>query len=235
MIRLRTYFFYIFLALPSLAFCQGLDNAKAKCIELGFISGTEKFGTCVLRLTSSQERPIANRVNFTIQGPIPIVDNGGIVPLMVTFNPPLMTGASAKILVNKEVAYEIQVLEGFLSTFNARLLFPTNPTLVTVECPGCTGVNYESEVRLVSRLQLNSSPPVSIRAVKSSNDIKFLIAVDSTTHGNFTVSGNGFKVNVLLSKYVVRNPFFGFVGSIGSGQYCGEFVTSGSVKSCADN
>lgn len=235
MIKFRTFFSCIFLVLPSLAFCQGLDNAKAKCIELGFVNGTEKFGSCVLRLTSSHETPNPNRVNFTIQAPRSIVENGAIVPLGVTFDPPLMTGASARILVNKEVAYEIQILEGVLSTFNTRLLFPSNPTVVTVECPGCVGVNYESEVRLIVPLHANSSPPAAIKAVKGSNNIRFLVTADSTTYGNFIVSGNGFKVKVLLSKFVVKDPFFGFVGSISTGQYCGEFVTSGSVKSCADN
>jgi hypothetical protein len=215
--------------------CQGIDNAKAKCAELGFAKGTEKFGTCVLRLTNVQEAPRANRINFVIQAPRPVVDHGGIVPLGVTFDPPLIVGASAKILVNKEVAYEIQVLEGTLSKFFTRVIFPINPSVVSIECIGCTGENYQSEVKLLAPLQTVNSHPARVRVAKGPHNIRFLIDADSTISGNFSVSGSGFKVKVLLSNYVVKNPFFGFEGSISSGQYCGEFVTSGSIKSCADS
>jgi len=225
----------LFFFTTTFAYSQGMEDAKTKCAELGFAKGTEKFGVCVLRLTKVQEAPSANRINFVIQAPRPVVDHGGIVPLGVTFDPPLIVGASAKILVNKEVAYEIQVLEGTLSRFFTRVLFPINPSVVSIECLGCVGENYQSEVRLVVPLQTVNSHPTRVRVAKSPNNIRFLVDADSTISGNFSVSGSGFKVKVLLSKYVVKNPFFGFEGSISNGQYCGEFVTSGSIKSCADS
>jgi hypothetical protein len=217
------------------AYSQGIEDAKTKCAELGFAKGTEKFGGCVLRLTKVQETPSASRVNFVIQAPRPVVENGGVVPVNITFDPPLMVGTSAKLLVNKEVAYEIQVSEGTLSKFSTRVLFPTNPSTVSIECIGCAGENYQSEVILVAPLQTFNSQPVRVRVAKGPNNIRFLVDADSTISGNFSVSGSGFKVKVLLSKYVVKNPFFGFDGSIGNGQYCGEFVTAGSAKLCSEN
>jgi hypothetical protein len=231
----RSIILAVFLLTPTLGFCQGMEDAKNKCAELGFTKGTEKFGACVLRLTSIQGIPTASRVNYVIQAPRPVVDNGGIVPVNVTFDPPLMSGSSAKILVNKEIAYEIQVQEGVLSQFNARLILPSNPSTILVDCLGCTGEIYQSEVRLVARLQSMESPPSSMKIVKIQNSVKALVSADSTVSGNFIVSGVGFKVKVLLSKYVVKDPFFAFVGSIGSGQYCGEFVSSGSAKACTEN
>lgn len=227
--------FSLFFFIPSLVYSQGIENAKIKCTELGFAKGTEKFGTCVLKLTNIQEAPSVNKINFVIQAPRPVVENGRIVPVNITFDPPLMVGTSAKLLVNKEVAYEIQVLEGTLSKFSTRVLFPTNPSTVSIECIGCAGENYQSEVILVAPLQTFNSLPARVRIAKGPNNIKFIVDADSTISGNFSVSGSGFKVKVLLSKYVVKNPFFGFDGSIGNGQYCGEFVTTGSAKLCSEN
>ena len=225
----------VFFLIPTLGYCQGMEDAKTKCAELGFTKGTEKFGACVLRLTGAQVAPSANRINFVIQAPRPVVENGGVVPVNITFDPPLMVGTFAKLLVNKEVAYEIQVLEGTLSKFTTRVLFPTNPSTVSIECIGCAGESYQSEVKLVAPLQTFNSHPARVRVAKGPSNIRFLVDADSTISGNFFVSGSGFKVNVLLSNYVVKNPFFGFEGSIGNGQYCGEFVTAGSVKLCSDN
>lgn len=233
--NIRLVIFSAFFFTTTFAYSQGMEDAKTKCAELGFAKGTEKFGGCVLRLTKVQEPPSASRINFAIQAPRPVVDHGGIVPLGVTFDPPLIVGASAKILVNKEVAYEIQVLEGTLSKFTTRAIFPINPSVVSTECIGCSGENYQSEVKLVAPLQTTNSHPTKARAAKGPNNIRFLVDADSTISGYFAVSGSGFKVKVLLSKYVVKNPFFGFEGSISNGQYCGEFVTAGSVKVCSEN
>lgn len=224
----------IFFLTSTFVYCQGIENAKTKCAELGFAKGTEKFGNCVLRLTSIQEGVATKAHNFVIEAPV-IVDNGGVVPANFTFNPPLLEGGSAKILVNNEIAYEIQVLEGSLSKFQARVLMPINPSVISVQCNGCQGEQFKAEVKLVAPLQTVDSTPTSMKIVKVQNGIKALVSAGSTIGGSFIVSGIGFKVKVLLSKYVTRDPFFAFIGSIGSSQYCGEFVTSGSVKLCTEN
>lgn len=230
----RAIFFAVLLLVPLISYSQGMEEAKTKCADLGFTKGTEKFGSCVLRLTNNQENAGNKTPNFVIEAPT-VVDNGAVVPVNITFNPPLLNGKAVKILVNKELAYEIQVLEGSLSKFQARVLMPMNPSVISVQCNGCQGEQFKSEVKLVGHLQTVDSTPASMKIVKIENSIKALVSAESTTSGNFLVTGNGFKLKVALSKYVVKDPFFGFVGSINNAQYCGEFVTSGSSKSCTEN
>ena len=234
MINIKLVILNILLLLPACGHSQGIEDAKVKCAELGFSKGSESFGNCVLKLSKSQESVIGKAPNYSIEAPT-VIDNGGVVPANFSFNPPLSEGRSVKILVNKELAYEVQVIEGSLSKFQARVLMPMNPSVISVQCNGCLEEQLKSEVKIVGHLQTVDSTPTSMKIVKIQNSVKALVSADSTVSGNFIVSGVGFKVKVLLSKYVVKNPFFAFVGSIGNGQYCGEFVSSGSAKACTEN
>ena len=82
----------VLLAFTHAAHAQlSLDAAKVKCVELGFKSGTEQFGKCVLQLSKVEEvKPAPQQIQPPVQTytPPPVQT---YTPPVQTYTPPLQT------------------------------------------------------------------------------------------------------------------------------------------------
>jgi hypothetical protein len=164
-----------------------------------------------------------------------VVDNGAVTPVGISFSPPLRAGDTAYVRINKQLASKIDVVEGTLNAFNTRFIFNETYTVVEVTCNNCEPQIFRSDVRLIAPLQSsNSSPQPQMRMAGSQGDLKVLVGALHTTSGFVKLNGSGLKVNVLLTPFTVRDPFYNFKGSILKGMSCIQFNTASESKGCID-
>ncbi len=161
-----------------------------------------------------------------------LVENGAVTPVGITVSPSLKAGDFLAIFINGKQASRVEITFGELEKFNTRFIFNEPITSVSVQCSECNPRTLSSRVTLIAPVHSVNSSPENIRMIGNQSEIKALIAAQSTSSGKLFLVGNDLNLNVLLTPYVTRDPFFGFNGSIKTGQYCIRYQTSGEVSGC---
>lgn len=174
---------------------------------------------------------------FTIEAPF-VAENGGVVPINIKFDPPLVKGDKFILSVNNDYVSEVYIDEGSLWLFQYRVLMKDSQNKIFVNCSprNCRGEAFNTSVTQVAPLQTANSSVGGIRHAISDGSAKFLVAAEATNRGVFEVLSSTFKARVILTNYTVKNPFFGFgasVGAIGSGQICSIYRSQGEQTICS--
>lgn len=183
---------------------------------------------------SQNALPPASQRTVSIVAPN-VVENGAVTPVGISFSPPLRAGDTAYVRINRQLASRIDVVEGALDVFNTRFIFNETYTVVEVTCNNCESQIFKSDVKLIAPLQSsNSSPQPQIRMAGSQGDLKVLVSATNTNSGFVKLNGSGLKVNVLLTPFTVRDPFYNFKGSILKGMSCIQFNSASESNGCID-
>jgi len=170
-------------------------------------------------------RPVSSStsvIRHDIQVKAPeIAENGAVVPVEITFNPPLQAGEGVDVRVNGALATALVVQEGQVATWLLRLQFPASGT-VQVQAGSSTAEKF---VKVTVGGSLDSMANVALFTPEVAGSFKIrtttgdtrLLLSGALKAGRLLVSGSGFRVAVSGSPYVARNPYFGFKGSVREG------------------
>jgi hypothetical protein len=175
---------------------------------------------------------------FTIEAPF-VAENGSVVPVNIKFDPPLNKGDKFILSINGDYVTEVYVDEGSLWLFQHRVLMKDSQNRIFVNCgpKNCRGEAFNTSATLTAPLQISNSRPGGIRHAISDGAARFLVSADNTNQGTFEVLSTSFKARVMLTKYTVKNPFFGFgasIGAVGSGQICSIYKSNGEQTVCSN-
>lgn len=195
------------------------------------------IASCLMFLVPSVALAL-EKTNYTIVAPYE-VQNGYVVPVGVSFSPPLKQGDSFRLMVSNLPLAEVTVRAGRLEFFSFRTIMFSNPSVISVECLNCVGESFKSSVSIPAIVPTSSieAPVKKFTTSFKNGEMKFLIWYDSPQNliqpGLFTVDGELFKISLKMSNLSVVNPFVGFRGSISPGKYCYSFKNQFETNECA--
>lgn len=146
-----------------------------------------------------------------------IAENGSVVPVEVSFSPPLQAGEAAEVRIANSLATTLEVQEGEVKSWGLRVAMPSTG-MITVATSG--GGSGQKEVAVGRGVALASGEPLADTAQAkqrvTAGEVRMLLN-GYLNAGKLSVSGSGFRVLVGGSPFLSRNPVLAFTGSVRDG------------------
>jgi hypothetical protein len=152
---------------------------------------------------------------MTIQAPN-IAENGAVIAVSIKLDKPLLTGQRLDLLVNGELAAQIRVVEGRLSSFETRVKGSQSNTTITARVIA-NGSELDSASRNVALTiaATVSGSPTAVGAMKTrarNGEIKLLMDSENGFSGTLVLQDTGFRAEVSGTSLIARNPMIGVSG-----------------------
>lgn len=137
-----------------------------------------------------------------------IAEAGCVVPMGVTFDPPLRSGATFNVMSGSSIAATVDVTHGRLSEFQMRVRMTSSNSL-TVVCDSCK-VTMKS-VNVINGCTADPYPSGDGRARIRINGKTVLTLIDGHyPRGVVFLKTNGGRLAVHTTEMTAKNPFFSF-------------------------
>jgi predicted secreted protein len=165
------------------------------------------------------------------------IENGAVVPIIVSFNPPLQKGEEFLVLQNGKVATKVLIKDGLLSQFSFRLRMYESKVVTSVLCKNCSGESFTSNVNLLTTPFQDTPKEFDISDLRiraTAGVFKSLVYAKNIDKGSVELTSNRLNLEFSLSEYIATSPFFGFYGTINKGEACLTYTSTNSLKKCTN-
>jgi len=146
------------------------------------------------------------------------IENGAIIPIEVLPQNPLTSGQQLELLVDGQLAAQLKVVSGKITSLDTRVKGTRNASVVTARVLA-NGSEREKgswtlNVVVPARMDTTLTASTSVKAKSVKGGVRVLINSANGFSGTLVLQGAGFHVHITSGPAMSRNPLVGLKGDI---------------------